>query len=43
VEKYLASDDFFGEKENLIKYEKPIFITDKYTDKGKWMDGWMGK
>jgi len=43
VEKYLASDDFFGEKENLIKYEKPIFITDKYTDKGKWMDGWESR
>lgn len=39
----LASDDFFAEKENLIKVEKPIFIPDKYTDKGKWMDGWESR
>ncbi|MDF1764716.1 MAG: allantoicase [Oleibacter sp.] len=35
-----CSDDFFAEMENLIKPEAPIFITDKYTDRGKWMDGW---
>jgi len=39
----LASDDFFAEKENLIKFEKPIFIPDKYTDRGKWMDGWESR
>ncbi|MFZ1732090.1 MAG: hypothetical protein WAT86_00695, partial [Flavobacteriales bacterium] len=35
-----CTDDFFAEKENLIKPSKPIFIADKYTDRGKWMDGW---
>jgi allantoicase len=35
-----ATDDFFAEKENLIKPGRGIFITDKYTDRGKWMDGW---
>ena len=35
-----ATDDFFAEKENLIKSGRGIFITDKYTDRGKWMDGW---
>ena len=35
-----ANDDFFAEKENLIKPEPPIFIQGKYTDRGKWMDGW---
>ena len=35
-----ASDDFFAEKENLIKQGRGIFIPDKYTDRGKWMDGW---
>lgn len=35
-----ANDDFFAPKENLLKDSKPIFIEDKYTDRGKWMDGW---
>jgi allantoicase len=35
-----ATDDFFAEKENLIKPGRGIFIADKYTDRGKWMDGW---
>lgn len=34
-----CTDDFFAEKENLVKYEPPIWIADKYTDRGKWMDG----
>ncbi len=36
----LCSDDFFAEKENLIKPGRGIFIPGKYTDRGKWMDGW---
>jgi allantoicase len=35
-----ANDEFFAEKENLIKPEPPLFVADKYTDRGKWMDGW---
>jgi len=35
-----ASDEFFAEKENLIKPAAPVFIADQYTDRGKWMDGW---
>ena len=35
-----ANDDFFAEKENLLKPSRAVFIADKYTDKGKWMDGW---
>jgi allantoicase len=35
-----ASDDFFAPKENLLKAGAPIWIADKYTDVGKWMDGW---
>ena len=38
-----ATDDFFAEKENLIKPGRGIFITDKYTDRGKWMDGWESR
>lgn len=35
-----ANDDFFAPKENLLKPGEPIFIEGKYTDLGKWMDGW---
>jgi len=38
-----ATDDFFAEKENLIKEGRGIFIPDKYTDHGKWMDGWESR
>ena len=36
----LANDEFFAEKENLLKPGRGIFVADKYTDRGKWMDGW---
>src|SRR3954469_25788358 len=35
-----ANDDFFAPKENLLKPKPAIFIEGKYTDLGKWMDGW---
>ena len=38
-----CSDDFFAEKENLLKSGRGIFIADKYTDRGKWMDGWESR
>lgn len=38
-----CTDDFFAEKENLIKPTRSIFIADKYTDRGKWMDGWESR
>ena len=36
----VANDEFFAPKENLLKPNAPIFIEGKYTDLGKWMDGW---
>src|SRR5438477_4874988 len=36
----VANDEFFAAKENLLKPGRGIFIPDKYTDHGKWMDGW---
>jgi allantoicase len=36
----VANDDFFAPKENLLKPSTPIFVEGKYTDRGKWMDGW---
>ena len=38
-----ANDDFFAPKENLLKPSAPIFIEGKYTDFGKWMDGWESR
>ncbi len=38
-----ASDDFFAPKENLLKASAPIFVPDKFTDRGKWMDGWESR
>lgn len=38
-----ATDDFFAEKENMIKPGRGVFIADKYTDRGKWMDGWESR
>ena len=35
-----ANDEFFAPKENLLKSSDPVFIEGKYTDLGKWMDGW---
>ncbi len=38
-----CSDDFFASMDNLCKPGRGIFIDDKYTDKGKWMDGWESR
>jgi allantoicase len=35
-----ANDEFFAPKENLLKAGKAVWIADKYTARGKWMDGW---
>src|SRR5687767_2597391 len=39
----MANDDFFAPKENLLKASAPVFIEGKYTDRGKWMDGWESR
>lgn len=38
-----ANDEFFAPKENLLKASAPVFIEGKYTDLGKWMDGWESR
>jgi len=38
-----ATDDFFASKDNLLTLEEAIFIDGKYTDCGKWMDGWESR
>jgi allantoicase len=39
----IANDDFFAPKENLVRASDPVFIEGKYTDRGKWMDGWESR
>ncbi len=38
-----SNDDFFAAKENLILPSEPVWIEGKYTDRGKWMDGWESR
>lgn len=35
-----ANDEFFAEKENLVADADPVWDPNRYTDRGKWMDGW---
>jgi allantoicase len=38
-----ASDEFFAPKSNLVRPAPAIFIPDRFTDRGKWMDGWESR
>ncbi len=38
-----ASDEFFAEKENLLRPGRGVFLPDEYTERGKWMDGWESR
>jgi allantoicase len=35
-----AGDEFFAAKENLLEPRPPVFDPDRYSDRGKEMDGW---
>jgi allantoicase len=35
-----CNDEFFAEKDNLLRSPDAVFVPGKYTDRGKWMDGW---
>ena len=39
----LTNDEFFAPASNLLRSEPAIFIEDKYTEQGKWMDGWESR
>jgi allantoicase len=34
------NDEYFALADNLLKPEAPIWVPDKFTKRGKWMDGW---
>ncbi len=38
-----VSDEFFAAAENLLLPAAPVFIADKFTENGKWMDGWESR
>ena len=38
-----CSDDFFASMHNLVKPGRGVFIEGKYTENGKWMDGWESR
>ncbi|MDB4984942.1 MAG: alc [Myxococcaceae bacterium] len=38
-----CSDDFFAGMENLIAPGRALFVADKFTERGKWMDGWESR
>lgn len=38
-----CTDDFFASMDNLVKPGRGVFIADKYTERGKWMDGWESR
>src|SRR4051812_43555555 len=35
-----CNDEFFAEKENLVRDQPAVWKDHVYTDRGKWMDGW---
>lgn len=38
-----CSDEFFAEKENMVKTAEPIFQEGVFTDRGQIMDGWESR
>ncbi|MGB0645590.1 MAG: allantoicase [Bradymonadia bacterium] len=38
-----CSDEFFAAGANLLKADAAIFDPDRYTERGKWMDGWESR
>jgi allantoicase len=38
-----SSDEFFAPAENLLSPGRGVFIEGKFTEHGKWMDGWESR
>lgn len=43
AEATFATDDFFADKQRMLKTEAAVFVPDLYDDNGKWMDGWESR
>jgi allantoicase len=39
----VTSDEFFASAQSMLEPEPAVFIADKYTERGKWMDGWESR
>jgi allantoicase len=42
-EAVLTNDDFFASAQNMLAPGPALFIAGKYTERGKWMDGWESR
>lgn len=38
-----CTDDFFAGMENMLQPGRGVFIEGKFTERGKWMDGWESR
>ena len=38
-----ATDEWFSSAPNLLSTQPPLFVPDKFTVQGKWMDGWESR
>jgi allantoicase len=38
-----VTDEFFAPASDLLKPEAPLFVLGKFTEQGKWMDGWESR
>ncbi|MET0411402.1 MAG: allantoicase [Polyangiaceae bacterium] len=38
-----TSDDFFAGMENLLLPGRGVFVAERHTENGKWMDGWESR
>jgi allantoicase len=38
-----TSDEFFASAQGMLAPGPAVFIADKYTERGKWMDGWESR
>jgi allantoicase len=38
-----TSDDFFASAQNMLAPGSAVFVPGKYTERGKWMDGWESR
>ena len=43
TEAIYCTDDFFAPMQNMVNPREPVYIEGKYTDHGKWMDGWESR
>ncbi len=43
TEAVACSDDFFAPMARMLQDGDPVWIPDKYDDRGKWMDGWESR